>query len=53
MEKGYLERKEVCEYLGISKTTFFREFARELPAYRVGRRLKYKREDVDKFIKKV
>lgn len=52
-EPKYMAINEVLLYLGISKTTFYREFAKMLPAYVVGRRIKYKREDIDAAIKRI
>ena len=52
-ESKYMAINEVLLYLGISKTTFYREFAKVLPAYVVGRRIKYKREDIDAAIKRI
>lgn len=51
--RGYMTMNEVLLYLGISKATFYREFAKTLPAYVIGRRLKYKKEDIDAAIKKI
>lgn len=46
----YLMAKEASCFLGISRTTFYQDYKRDLQAYRVGRRkrLHYKRSDLER-----
>lgn len=49
MRTEYLTRKEVCELLGISESTFSRcRIGDKLTPYKVGKRIKYKRSDIEK-----
>jgi excisionase family DNA binding protein len=48
----WLSLKEICDYLGVSNDTVYKWIdKRGLPAYRVGRLWKFKREDVDEWVK--
>jgi len=43
---------EICEYLGISRDTAYKWIDRRgLPAYRLGRLWKFRKQEVDKWIK--
>jgi len=43
--------KDVCRYLGISRRTLLRLMKRrELPAFRVGRGLRFRRQDVEAWL---
>lgn len=53
METKFLTREEVQKYLGIGKTAFYEHYAKTLPGYVIGRRIKYKIEDVDRAIRKI
>jgi len=49
-EKEFLTRKEVCEVLGISETTFSRcRIGEKLRPYKVGKRIKYNKKDLERF----
>ena len=50
---GFMTRKEVKEYLGISENTFRRHFAVKLQGYKIGNRIKYKKKDIEDFLEKV
>lgn len=51
MEKELLTRKEVCEVLGISQATFSRcKIGDKLRPYKVGKRIKYNRKDLDRMM---
>jgi excisionase family DNA binding protein len=53
MEEKLLSVENVCEYLGIGRDTIYKWIAtKSLPAYRLGRRWKFKKKEVDKWIKK-
>lgn len=48
----WLSLKEICDYLGVSNDTVYKWIdKRGLPAYRVGRLWKFKRKDVDDWVK--
>ena len=52
-ECGFMTRNEVKKYLGISENTFKKHYAISLPCYKVGSRLKYKREEVDQMVERI
>jgi len=44
---------DICEYLGVSRDTVYKWIEkRGLPAYRLGRLWKFKREEVEEWVKK-
>lgn len=48
METEYLTLKQLCEVLGISDQTFYRNKMGEvIPAYKVGKSVKYKKADIE------
>lgn len=50
MEKEFITRKEVCDVLGISQATFTRNrIGDKLKPYKVGKRIKYSRKDLERF----
>ena len=53
MEEKLLSVDDVCEYLGIGRDTIYKWIAvKSLPAYRLGRLWKFKKEEVDKWIER-
>jgi excisionase family DNA binding protein len=53
MEEKLLSVDDVCEYLGIGRDTIYKWIAaKSLPAYRLGRLWKFKKKEVDKWIKR-
>ncbi|OFP17186.1 hypothetical protein HMPREF2998_03065 [Corynebacterium sp. HMSC065A05] len=49
---GLLDLAEACEYLKVSRTTIFKlRKAKMLPIYKVGKRVFFRREDLDTFIR--
>lgn len=46
-----LSVEDICQYLGLSRDTVYKWIeAKKLPAYRLGRLWKFKKEDVDKWL---
>ena len=46
-----LEFREVCEYLNVSAPTLYRLIkSRQLPAYKVGGKWKFKPEDIEQYL---
>ena len=53
MKDRWLSVDEICEYLGISRDTGYKWIDEKgLPAYRVGRLWKFKKGEVDSWVKK-
>jgi len=53
MEKGFLNIKEVSEYLGIKKPSLYsRVEKKEIPHYRVGRLVRFKKSEIDPWMEK-
>lgn len=51
-DSGLLDLAEACEYLKVSRTTIFRlRKAKALPALKIGKRLFFRREDLDTYIR--
>jgi excisionase family DNA binding protein len=52
MEDRWLSVEEIAEYLGISRDTVYTWLsARGMPAHKVGRLWKFKRDEVDQWVK--
>lgn len=52
-ERELLSQKEICEYMGISVSTFARNnIGAKLRPYKVGKRIKYRKSDVDRLMLK-
>lgn len=52
MEDRWLSVDEICKYLGVSKDTVYRWIDRfDMPAHRMGRFWKFKKDEVDSWIK--
>lgn len=52
MEDRWLSVDEIGQYLGISSDTVYRWIDKQsMPAHRMGRLWKFKRDDVDKWVK--
>ena len=52
MEDRWLSVDEIAEYLGVSKDTVYTWIsAKGMPAHRVGRLWKFKRDEVDSWVK--
>lgn len=52
MKDRMLSVNDICKYLGISRDTVYRWIEeRGFPAYRLGRLWKFKKEEVDEWIK--
>jgi len=51
-EDRWLSVEEICKYLGISNDTVYRWIdKRDMPASKVGRLWKFKRSEVDEWVK--
>lgn len=49
MEKELLTVTELCIYLGIDRSTFYKaRIAEKLRPYKVGKRIKYKKSDAER-----
>ena len=52
MEDRWLSINEICKYLGISNDTVYRWIDRHsMPAHRMGRLWKFKKDEVDEWVK--
>jgi excisionase family DNA binding protein len=52
MDDRWLSVAEIAEYLGVSKDTIYTWIdARGMPAHRLGRLWKFRREEVDRWVK--
>jgi excisionase family DNA binding protein len=52
MDDRWLSVEELSEYLGVSKDTIYTWIdAKDLPAHRMGRLWKFKRDEVDAWVK--
>ncbi len=52
MDDSYLSVEQIAEYLGVSKDTVYTWIAaKEMPAHRLGRLWKFKKEEVDGWVK--
>jgi len=50
-EDRWLSAEEICQHLGVSNDTVYRWIDRnDMPAHKVGRRWKFKRDQVDAWI---
>jgi len=53
MEKVYLNIDELSQYLGIKKSNLYGKVQRkEIPFYRVGRLIMFKKDEIDAFMEK-
>ncbi len=53
MNERLLSVDDVCAYIGIGRDTVYKWIAtKRLPAYRLGRLWKFKKRDLDKWLKK-
>ena len=53
MEDRWLSVDEIAEYLGVKRDTVYKWIAeRKMPAHRVGRFWKLKKEEVDEWVKR-
>jgi excisionase family DNA binding protein len=51
MDKGFLTINELSEYLNLKRSTLYAKVeAGELPHYRIGRLIRFKREEVDRWM---
>ena len=52
MDDSYLSVEQIAEYLGVSRDTVYTWIAaKEMPAHRLGRLWKFKKEEVDSWVK--
>jgi excisionase family DNA binding protein len=52
MDERWLSAKEICEYLGVGRSTVYKWIERhDLPAHKVSRLWKFRKEEVDEWIK--
>ena len=52
MEDRWLSISEICQYLGISNDTAYKWIDKhEMPAHRMGRLWKFKKDEVDTWVK--
>ncbi|CZP75690.1 helix-turn-helix domain-containing protein [Legionella pneumophila serogroup 1] len=52
MEDRWLSISEICKYLGVSNDTVYKWIDKhEMPAHRMGRLWKLKKNEVDKWVK--
>lgn len=48
-KKEYLMVEEMCEVMGITRKTFYvNRIAEQLPAYKIGKSIKYRKKDIEK-----
>lgn len=51
LQDRWLSVEEMCQYLGVSSDTVYRWIDRsEMPAHKMGRKWKFKREQVDAWV---
>jgi len=54
INKHFLNSKELAAYFGVSLKTIYRRIEnRELPFYKIGGCIRFKKEDVDNYLNKV
>jgi len=52
MEDRWLSMKEICKHLGVSDDTVYKWINRyDMPAHRLGRLWKFKKTEVDEWVK--
>jgi excisionase family DNA binding protein len=52
LEDRWLSLHEICEYLGVSSDTVYKWIEKHaMPAHRMGRLWKFKKDDVDVWVK--
>ena len=52
LEDRWLSVEEICVYLGVSKDTVYKWIDKKgMPAHRVGRLWKFKKEEVDQWVR--
>lgn len=52
MEDRWLSISEICQYLGVSNDTVYKWIDKhEMPAHRMGRLWKFKKQQVDEWVK--
>ena len=52
MEDRWLSISEICKHLGVSSDTVYKWIEKnEMPAHRMGRLWKFKKDEVDKWVK--
>lgn len=52
MEDRWLSVEEICEYLGVKRDTVYKWInEKSMPAHRVGRLWKFKKDELDEWIK--
>lgn len=52
MDEKLLSVDDICDYLGIGRDTVYKWIeVKRLPAYRLGRLWKFKKEEVDRWLK--
>ena len=52
IDDRWLSVDEICKYLGVSKDTVYRWIDRQgMPAHRLGRLWKFKKSEVDEWVK--
>jgi len=52
MEDRWLSMKEICKHLGVSDDTVYKWINRyDMPAHRLGRLWKFKKDEVDVWVK--
>lgn len=52
MDDRWLSVEDVCKYLGVGRDTIYKWIdMRRMPAYRAGRLWKFKKEEVDEWMK--
>ncbi len=52
IEDRWLSITEICNYLGVSNDTVYKWIDKhEMPSHRMGRLWKYKKDEVDKWVK--
>jgi excisionase family DNA binding protein len=53
IEDRWLSVDEICQYLGVSKDTVYKWIDKKnLPGHRIGRLWKFKRAEVDEWVRK-
>jgi len=54
VNKYFLSPRELADYFSVSLKTIYRRIEnREIPFYKIGRSIKFKKEDIEKYTSKV
>jgi excisionase family DNA binding protein len=51
-EKEFLTKRDILEYLPISRSTLERTIMKEVPHIRIGKKILFRKSDIDAYLKK-